>query len=143
VSEMSPDEYAAPPRRQDRFAWSQRALDGVLVVSVLGEVDLATEEPLRALLADLTDRAAAARVVLDLAGVRFIDAHSIGMIAMAAYALEQRGRTLRIRNLTCLPEKLLGVLGLEPLLLEPPRGDELEGGARARRGGCTRIRWEH
>jgi anti-sigma B factor antagonist len=84
----SPVEGDAPTRiasaarspAQDGFAISQdRFEDGAVVVSVAGELDLATAPRLKRALGDVLG-AGASRVVLDMAGVTFIDSTALGVL---------------------------------------------------------------
>jgi anti-sigma B factor antagonist len=54
--------------------------DGVAVLSVSGEVDLATAPRLRATLVDLTGRRPGEPLVVDLGGVEFLDSTGLGVL---------------------------------------------------------------
>jgi anti-sigma B factor antagonist len=95
-----------------------------VVVELAGELDLATAPDLRdRLLAALE----AARwhpshtVTIDLAGVMFMDATSLGMIATAAARCEHAGGELRVRNANRIQHKMFRLFGLDALLEAEPK----------------------
>ena len=63
--------------------------EGVDLVTLTGELDSSSSEPLSAALAGLT--AGARRVVVDLAGLDFIDSSGVKMLVAAARAVEDEG----------------------------------------------------
>ena len=72
-------------------------LDGTEhVVSVRGEVDIATAPMLDRLLHSLLE--SHAHVVLDLSGVSFIDSTGIGVLVAAARAADQDGGSFAVRE---------------------------------------------
>jgi anti-anti-sigma factor len=80
----------------------------------------------------VAESGAAATIVLDLSDVRFIDAHSIGVIVTAWAAAKCRGRQLRVDGLQGMPARVFGLLGLEPLLARRTCEDKAGGDARGR-----------
>ena len=78
---------------------------------MLGELDLARASELRSVL-ERYDRAGADPLVVDLAGVVFIDAAAMGVLAAVADEMERAGKELRVVNATPLTRKLLGILDL-------------------------------
>lgn len=64
----------------------------------------------------LVESTPASLVVLDLSEVRFIDAHSVGLIVAASAAAHRRRRTLIVEGLRGIPATVVRRLGLEPLL---------------------------
>lgn len=99
-----------------RIGWSQRCYDNCLTVFVVGELDLAVAAELRARLAEVVRTARTRTIVLELSGVRFIDAHCAGLIVGAHIAAGRQGRQLRVASLRPQPSRLFGLLGLEGLL---------------------------
>jgi len=82
--------------------------DGVPVLSVSGEIDMATAPAFKMAvtrLAGLHDR-----LVLDLGGVSFMDSAGIGVIGSAASLL---GNGVRIRNASSQVANLLRVTGMD------------------------------
>ena len=72
--------------------------DGQRIIHVTGEVDAAnSHELLDAVLGD-EDRAARSAVVLDLAGVTFLDSHGISDLLRCRFELDRRGQTFELRN---------------------------------------------
>ena len=111
------------------FRWSQGALDGAVVVRLAGELDLSTAAELRQLLLRVAESDTAATVVLDMSDVRFIDAHSIGLIVGASKAAKVRGRELQVDGLDGLAARVFRLVGLEPMLVRRTCGDSAEGKA--------------
>lgn len=62
--------------------------DGAVVVVVSGEIDLATAPRLRAAVTDAAERLAGRRLVVDLAGVRFLGSAGMAVLAAAADRVE-------------------------------------------------------
>ncbi|GAB1641301.1 anti-sigma factor antagonist [Krasilnikovia sp. MM14-A1259] len=96
-----------------RFGWTKRHVDGRIVVDVTGELDLSTVPEWRECLRRVAESGAAATIVLDLSGVRFIDAQSTGLIIRAWVAARSRGRDLRVDGLHGMPARVFGLLGVE------------------------------
>ncbi|BFU45472.1 STAS domain-containing protein [Krasilnikovia sp. MM14-A1004] len=132
MSEKSGGEVRVPHCGPGRFGWTQRQIDGGLLVEVAGELDLSTVPELRRRLSTVTDSDAAATIVLDLSDVRFIDAQSTGLIICAWAAARARGRELCVDGLRGIPARVFGVLGVENTLTR--RYADSEGSADGRRG---------
>jgi anti-anti-sigma factor len=116
VSETS-SEVRVPQWGPGRFGWSQRRVDGAVVVCLAGELDFGTAAELRRRLMNVVESGAAGAVVLDLSDVRFIDAHSVGVVVNAWAAAKSRGRELWIEGLHGIPARVFGLLGLERMLV--------------------------
>jgi anti-sigma B factor antagonist len=67
-----------------------------LVLTVTGELDVATGPRLRAMLADALAEQATERVVVDLTRVTFMGSTGIAVLVDASWEADQRGRTLRV-----------------------------------------------
>ena len=122
-------EAGVPRGELASFRWSQGTLDGAVVVRLAGELDLSTAAELRQLLMRVAESGTRATVVLDMSDVRFIDAHSIGLIVGASKAAKVRGRVLRVDGLEGLPARVFRLVGLEPMLVRNSGGDGAEGKA--------------
>jgi len=81
--------------------------DGTTVVSVAGEIDIASAPELRECLLD-TD----GNVVVDLRGVSFLDSCGIAVLAEASKRLDLSGGTLTLRKPQGIVRKALEVIGL-------------------------------
>src|SRR5262249_19235910 len=99
---MSNHEADSPQPGSCGFGWSQRRVDGGVVVDVAGELDFATSTELGQRLLNVVESGAAV-VVLDLSELRFIDAHCVGLIVAAWEAARCRGRRLEIDGLRGIP----------------------------------------
>ncbi|HZN75630.1 MAG TPA: STAS domain-containing protein [Micromonosporaceae bacterium] len=141
---ISADSVRAPRWGPGRLGWSQRRVDGADVIYLAGELDLATAAELRQRLMGVAETSAAATIVLDLSDVRFIDAHSIGVIMAAWKAATCRGRQLQVDGLHGITALIFGRLGLEPILARRPEardGGRGSGGRGRRAGGVARRRF--
>ena len=120
----------------ENFSLQQSAQDAV-VVRLAGELDLARDAELRACLRRLAAPDTPPRIVLDMSDVRFIDAHSIGLIIAAWRTARRHGRTLRLERLRGTPARVVGLLGLEPMLVPGAREDRPEGLVHGRHNGAA------
>lgn len=90
---------------------------GTAVVTLRGELDLATGDALRARLAEVTGTAPPpARLVLDVAGLAFVDAAGIAVLLGAQRALARTGGTVSLRSPSRLVRRVVRVLQLGHLL---------------------------
>jgi anti-anti-sigma factor len=128
VSEKLGGEAGVPREELASFRWSQVTLDGAVVVRLAGELDLSTAAQFRQLLLKVAESGTATTVVLDMSDVRFIDAHSIGLIVGASQAAKVRGRVLQVDGLDGLPARLFRLVGLEPMLVRRTSGGDGVGG---------------
>jgi anti-anti-sigma factor len=99
------------------FALAIRHRPDQVIVSVHGDLDLLTAPALRCVLKALVEQSGS--VVLDLAGLAFMDASGLGVLASTANALSP-GRVVSIRTPSVAVRRLLAITGLPPLVeLEP------------------------
>jgi anti-sigma B factor antagonist len=95
----------------------ERSAGGAVVVSLAGELDLATAERLRARLTDLVQSdPPPVRMVLDLAALDFVDASGISVLIGAQRALATRGGRLVLRSPSRMVRRVVQVLDLETVL---------------------------
>jgi anti-sigma B factor antagonist len=106
------------------IGWSQWYADNCLVVTIAGELDLAVSAELRERLGEAVRSARTATIELDLAAVRFIDAHCIGLIVAAAHAARRDGRVLRVVRLRGLPAKVFALIGFDAWLTHTVPGPD-------------------
>ncbi|MCU1678343.1 MAG: hypothetical protein JWM93_3101 [Frankiales bacterium] len=88
---------------------------GVTVVEVHGDLDIATSEPLRAVLAQLRD---SCDVVVDIRDVDFCDSSGVSVLAHAARDATLSGHDLSVRHAHPSVEHVLKLTGCD-WLLEP------------------------
>ena len=125
------------PTEQDAFdaevrIGSERVADGVVVVSVVGEIDMHAASILRVALRR-ADEGRAPIVVVDMTATTFIDSMTLGILVGAARSIQQHGGELRIacadRNITRIFELML----LDRLLaIYPSRNAALDALPRTR-----------
>jgi anti-anti-sigma factor len=98
---------------------SRRTDDGVVLLGVSGEIDMATVDTLRDALMTAVTAGDGAAVVVDFAGVSFCD--SSGMQALdAAYATAaSRGIGFEVINLQPTVRRVLGLVGILDTLTKP------------------------
>ncbi|HSO96862.1 MAG TPA: STAS domain-containing protein [Acidimicrobiia bacterium] len=110
----------SPPA--DVFGIDARDGAGELLLAVHGDVDLATAPLLQEALAHAT---ASGRhpVVLDLADLRFMDAHGIGVIVRARQLLREQQGDLSIRSAAPLVRKMFSIVELDDLIEAAPSID--------------------
>ncbi|MBO0730266.1 MAG: anti-sigma factor antagonist [Acidimicrobiaceae bacterium] len=101
---------------------------GEVVVAIRGEIDLATEGHLEAVMNAVTTDGPT-RVVVDLAGVAFMSAHGSAILADTSGRLAAGGGRLALRSPSGLVSRVIDILGLGPLLeVEPPDAASSEHG---------------
>ena len=89
-----------------------------VVAAPAGELDLATADELKAVLAGETS--AGGQVVLDLSPVTFMDATALGVIVGAANQLARKGGRLTLTGATPPIERVLHLTGLHTMLVALP-----------------------
>jgi anti-anti-sigma factor len=82
------------------------------VVSIYGELDLAGEDYVRRVLGSVDAR----RVVIDLAGLEFIDARGVGALLRAGQRLQSAGGQMELRGARGVVRRVLVLLQLDGLL---------------------------
>jgi anti-anti-sigma factor len=125
---MSDYEVGVPGCGPASFRWSQRCGHDAVVVSLAGELDVASVE-LEPLLLRIAESGPAPTIVLDMSELDYIDAHCVGVIVGAWKAAKARGRVLQVNGLHGLPARLFRLVGLEPMLARRPDGDVPDGNA--------------
>jgi len=85
------------------------------LVTVGGDLEFGTAAPLRTTLSDLAQRGHD-RVVVDLAGLRFIDSTGLSLLVQAKQRFEAEGRRLELRRPTERVTRVFETSGLAELL---------------------------
>ena len=101
---------------EDRFSLTVAAQGAAMVIYVRGELDIATCEELRDAIEPHLGPAQA--VVLDLAGVTFMDSSSLPVLVQARGRLTPDGGSLILRNPSTAARRLLTAAQAEFLLAE-------------------------
>jgi anti-sigma B factor antagonist len=91
---------------------SRLSSDGVTVLRLEGELDLAAAPQLRAELDEVTDDSGTSSLTLDLAGVSFIDSTGLQELLVALRRLRDRGGTLVLTNPRPIAMRLFEITGL-------------------------------
>ncbi|HLL66887.1 MAG TPA: STAS domain-containing protein [Micromonosporaceae bacterium] len=86
--------------------------DGTVVVDLRGELDLAINDALRALLVDTAIRVRPPRIVVDMLHVTFVDSTGIGALAAGYNAAQSTGVSFTVRHLAPFVAKQLRITGL-------------------------------
>jgi anti-sigma B factor antagonist len=103
-----------------------------VVLTLTGEVDALTAPEFGAFFETMIDRGHHA-VVLDLAGLRFMDASGLAVISHGADRLAAAGGSLQIRTPAALIRKMLELTGFSALL-------QRDGERESRIGSCGLVR---
>jgi anti-anti-sigma factor len=98
------------------FSIGASFVDGQAVLALRGEVDALTAPDFSAFFETMIDRGHRT-VMLDLVGLRFMDASGLTVIALAADRLEVLGGTLTIRTPTALIRQMLDITGFARLVI--------------------------
>jgi len=88
------------------------------IVALAGECDLSTREPVASALADAVDQCAV--VIVDLAGLTFIDSTCINELIAAHHAARHRDGRIYVRGASGTVATVLDVTGVGALLALPP-----------------------
>jgi anti-sigma B factor antagonist len=96
------------------------------IVSLVGELDIASIGRLRPILMDAASTPSTSTVVLDLADLTFLDSTALGLIESTNRALRARGGTVCIRNASASARRVFAVARLDPTveILGTPREPE-------------------
>ncbi|MEV4539222.1 STAS domain-containing protein [Asanoa sp. NPDC049518] len=109
----------------------ERYLDeNALTVAVAGEVDMDNACQLDDALQDGVARPGVRAVVVDLAGVPFLDSTGIRVLLSGRHRADERGVSLVVTNVQPVVRRMLEVMGVLTLLTTEP--DVLEHGSVAR-----------
>jgi len=106
----------------ERLRWSVAAEESEIVVALAGELDLATVEPLGRLLGEVL-QCRPTTVAVDAARVTFLDSSGIQCLVDAAEAAATAGCKLVVQRPTANVVRVLGILGLDELLLAEADND--------------------
>jgi anti-sigma B factor antagonist len=101
---------------QEPFDVSTRDVDGVLIVSVSGEVDTGSAVQLQEVVGDCVERAAE-RVVIDLTAVTFFGSTGLAVLAETAFRAAQRDLALRVVANHPTVARPIRVTGLDSVLV--------------------------
>ncbi|MET7451451.1 STAS domain-containing protein [Streptomyces sp. NPDC005574] len=101
--------------RPEHLSVQRKLVDGVLVVTVRGEIDHDVKDVLsQALLPE--DGTPPPRVVADLSGVSFMDSSGINVFVAAHQQVSGAGGWLRIAGATDSVSRLLHMVGIDALI---------------------------
>jgi anti-sigma B factor antagonist len=89
------------------------------ILAVAGEVDLATADQLQQGLNSILADGHARTLVVDLDGVRFLDARGLAVLLAAHRRGAHDGVTVVVTHCRPLPMRVLEVTGLDKILIDP------------------------
>ena len=120
---------SVPPHQVEQLTGSVRASDGVVVVALAGEIDLATVPFFRTLM-DQAFAVGVSRVVVDLAEVDFCDAQGLTVLVTAQDRLRAAGGRLSVHSVSPRLYRVFQASGLAEVLHveRPPASSALIGG---------------
>ena len=123
----------------------ERVVGDAVIVRIAGDITLKKGDDAR-----LNDRIGGLiqqghkKVLLDLAGVGYVDSAGLGQLVMAHSTLKNHGGTLRVFNLTGRLRQLMVLTKLTSLLQEcdgESQADKVEGAsAQGAAGSCGQVR---
>ncbi len=93
----------------EEFSLCQSQSRNAVVVTVRGDLDLASAPRLQGTLSDLIEGQGARRLVVDLEGLTFIDSAGIYALVQALKHVRRRGGDLALKNVTPGAHKVLDV----------------------------------
>jgi anti-anti-sigma factor len=96
------------------FAFNAVEMDGVQVVSLYGQLDLANAQRVREVLVT----AAGSTLVVDLSGLHFMDSSGIAALLGARNEITGAGREFELRGAQGIVRRVLEVTGLSHLLAD-------------------------
>jgi anti-sigma B factor antagonist len=105
-----PAEPAAEPAQLELSC--RTGANGYQIVSVTGELDIATAEQAYSYLSEVID-GRTAPVTVDLSGLTFCDASGLGVLARAARYARQKGRQLALASARPSLLKIMRITGLD------------------------------
>jgi anti-sigma B factor antagonist len=94
--------------------------DGVTRLTVTGEIDATTGEKFNQALVDALSAPGVRRVVLDLAGLRFIDSNGVALLMKAQRTADERGLMFGLVNAADTIRHVLQMLGVYEILADHP-----------------------
>jgi anti-anti-sigma factor len=106
---------SSQPTPLSDFSVAASFVDGSVVLSLTGEVDALTAPEFDAFFETMIDRGHRS-VVLDLSGLRFMDASGLAVIARGADRLEVSGGTFTIRTPAAMVKQMLDITGFARLV---------------------------
>ncbi|MEU9918675.1 STAS domain-containing protein [Streptomyces sp. NPDC051001] len=102
--------------RPDRLAVQRKAVDGVRVVTVQGEIDHTVKDILTKALLSEDDTAAPLRIVADLSGVTFMDSSGINVFIAVHQQVDSPQGWLRIAGAQESVLHVLALVGVDTLI---------------------------
>jgi len=122
---MSHDSHPSTIRRaRSTLAISRSRVQYTEIVKLSGELDTLTSVNLRAeLTALLSEQPPPRAVVIDLAGVGFVDSLGLGTLVVGQRICAQMGVRFSVRNPSPFARRLLQVSGVHDRLVSPPALD--------------------
>ncbi|BCJ69027.1 STAS domain-containing protein [Polymorphospora rubra] len=96
----------------DAVVSQQKLDDGTVVVELRGELDLAANDALRAMLVDLVELQRPPRIVIDLLHVSFVDSTGIGALVAGYNAAIDSGVDYTVRAVAPFVERQLRLTGV-------------------------------
>jgi len=106
--------WGSPPPAQIRVD-TALSPDGTALVTIAGELDVATEVVLRAVLEEILVTEPV-RVAFDLAGLEFIDSSGLLLVVATAASV----RAFELRNPSCVVRRVVELSGLASMLNMTP-----------------------
>jgi anti-sigma B factor antagonist len=126
IIEADPAPLTAAPVNPTELSTAQLALssqtsaDGRHVVSMTGELDIATAQQAYTYISDVINRSRAP-VSVDLGGITFCDASGLGVLARAAKHARAKGRQFKLTSARTSLLRIMRITGLDHMFPELSR----------------------
>ncbi|MET9503919.1 STAS domain-containing protein [Streptomyces sp. NPDC006622] len=104
------------PNRPDQLSIEQSVVDGVRVVTVVGEIDHDVKNVLTEALLPLSGAVSPSRIVVDLSGVTFMDSSGINVLVGAHRAVSDTAGWLRIAGAQDSVLHVLRIVGIDEVI---------------------------
>ena len=106
---------------EDQLVISEQGIGpGVVVLHISGELDIATSPQLRKHLVGLLEAPELMQIILDLAGLEFVDSTGVSLVVGALKRLRQRGGDMVLRSPQPSVGMLLTIMGLDRIFTIEP-----------------------
>lgn len=100
-----------PGKGDERFAVAVRAVDGVVVLSLAGELDHDTAGPLREALDAAVGQGG--RLVVDMSGLRFCDSTGLNALLHGRLSVQEAGGSLELAGLSGPVARMFRITGAD------------------------------
>jgi anti-anti-sigma factor len=95
-------------------------VDGTLTIALAGEIDLSTRQALAAAIEDAFEQMGVTNMIVDMAGVTFMDCCGLGALIQGRALAEKRSCAYQVCGVTGLARKVMEMTGVLDMLCGTP-----------------------